>query len=86
MTPIRTMPIMVPISKGEPTMKHGTRIEVRGLGMDWSETWERATIFTRAPKAWGPVPGKCWHRVKFADGGILCVHEESFRVVDNRAE
>ena len=51
-----------------------------------SGAWVRARIFDRAPKAWGSLddmPG--WHRVKFDDGSILCVHESGFRVVDNRA-
>jgi hypothetical protein len=24
-----------------------------------------------------------WHIIKFADGGMLCVHEDGFRVIDN---
>jgi len=31
----------------------------------------------------GRMPG--WHICKFANGGKLCVHETSFRVVDNRS-
>ncbi len=72
-------------------MKAGTRIQVRGIGLDWKETWEDAKI---APvrTCMLPLPAG-YHPVRFADptvkGGFgpckLLVHENDFRVVSNRA-
>ena len=45
---------------------------------------EMATVI-RWRKCSGPreaIPG--YHAVKFSDGGILLVHENRFRVIDNR--
>jgi hypothetical protein len=65
------------------TIKAGTRIEVSGTALDWSPTWEAATI--ARPRAENlPFPGEGWHLVRFADGGKLCIHQSRFRVVDNR--
>lgn len=66
------------------TLKHGTRIEVGGWDMQFNRTWEPATIYLRRKS--DPLPGDGWHRVRFTDGGVLCVHEEGFRVVDNRVQ
>ncbi len=65
------------------TLKHNTRIEVRVGGFGTPFSWTPARIFNRAPKSWGSLddmPG--WHRVKYEDGGILCMHERGFRVVE----
>lgn len=65
-------------------LKHGTRIEVRVGGFGYPMGWEKATINTRVPKAWGTLPVG-YHRVKYEDGRGNAVHESGFRVVDNRA-
>lgn len=63
-------------------LKTGTRIEVFVLFPGAPN--EKATI-ARWLKKYGPrerTPG--YHCVQFANGGVLLVHETSFRVVDNR--
>jgi hypothetical protein len=62
-------------------LKTGTRIEVFVSHPQGRN--EQAKIVR-----WTKVSGarrEGWHIVKFADGGKLCIHEEDFRVVDNRA-
>ncbi len=56
-------------------IKVGMRVNVTGSGFDGSETSERATIMpwlkTSGPRS--ELPG--YHRVKFAAGGSMLVHE-----------
>jgi len=72
------------------SLKTGTRIEMHGTPA-MGVAPEAATI-ARWGKVCGPIKNHVsptnggWHIVKFADGGMLCVHETRFRVVDNRAE
>lgn len=70
------------------TLKVGTRIELHGTpafpGFPGVAP-EQATI-ARWTKVCGPRearPGR--HIVKFADGGMLCVHETGFSAIDSRA-
>ncbi|MCW2195051.1 hypothetical protein AB7M45_007824 [Bradyrhizobium elkanii] len=67
------------------TLKTGTRIELHGtpaIGAFPAVAPESATI-AQWTAASGPLmPG--WHIVKFSDGGRLCIHENRFRVIDNR--
>lgn len=62
-------------------LRTGTRIEVRGLALDWTEVWHPAKI-ARQPKGGYPVPG--YWVVQYDDGGRLAAHESGFRVVSNR--
>ena len=65
-------------------LKSGTRIELHGtpsIGGFPAVAPELATI-VKGRKAWGEVPDG-YHRVKFVDGGILCVHETRFRIISN---
>lgn len=68
-------------------LKPGTIIEFYGTPAfaDWPGVApERARIVK--PRARNlPLPGPGWHIVRFNDGGGLCVHQSSFRVIDNRA-
>ena len=72
-------------------LKAGTRIELYGTpafpGFPGVAP-EMATIagWTAAngPKNGRISPATGWHIVRFADGGKLCIHENNFRVVDNR--
>ena len=68
------------------TLSAGTRIELRGTPMCGGFPGvapELATI-ARWTKISGPrMDG--WHVVKFHTGGSRCIHESSFRVVDNRS-
>lgn len=65
-------------------LKIGTRIELQGtpaLGVQP----EAAVIGRWNEKISGPhseMPN--WHIVRFSDGARLCVHEDRFRVIDNR--
>lgn len=65
------------------TLKAGTRIETLG------EYAERATIARWTARNGSiknyvsPTNGG-WHIVCFEDGGSLCMHETSFRLIDNR--
>jgi hypothetical protein len=68
-------------------VKAGTRIETNGcpaMGGFGAVNGERAIIVR--PRAENlPLPGPGWHIVKFdRDGGELCMHESSFRIIDNR--
>lgn len=65
------------------SLKHNTAIEVRKGGFGFAETYEPARINARAPKAWGVLPDG-WHRVTYADGGCMSVHESGFRVIENQ--
>ena len=65
------------------TIKAGTHIEMlNALGvspeMAVIARWRTATNGERGKF------GDGWHIVRFQDGGKLCVHESSFRVIDNR--
>lgn len=62
-------------------IKTGTRIEVFVSHPQGTNETARIARWTRVsgPRREG------WHIVKFADGGKLCIHEENFRVIDNRA-
>jgi hypothetical protein len=64
-------------------MRAGTRIEVRGWGLDGREIWYPAKIGV-VRRAMLPLP-QGYHPVTYPDGGKLLSHENSFRVVDNRA-
>ena len=73
------------------TIKAGTRIEFKGtpaIGSWPAVTPEMATI-----ARWTKVNGERknhvreyggWHVIKFADGGSLLAHQDSFRIIDNR--
>lgn len=69
------------------TIQSGTRIELHGtpaIGGFPGVAPEQATI-ARWTKVSGPrdaLPG--YHAVKFADGGKLLIHENRFRIIDNR--
>lgn len=63
-------------------MKPGTKIEVRGIGLDGKDFWTPAWIL-KQPKGGYPVEG--YFAVQYDDGGQLSVHESRFRVVDNAA-
>lgn len=63
-------------------IKAGTRIEVRGFDFAMNDRWEPARI-ARTMAYMQPLPAG-YHPVKFSDGGVLLVHENRFRVVDNR--
>jgi hypothetical protein len=56
-------------------MKQNTRVNVLGFDFAGNQTAEPATVL-RWHKQSGPreaLPG--YHRVRFADGGVLLVHE-----------
>ena len=65
------------------TYKSGTRIQVRIFPLDGSEAWEDARI-GRLHRSWKDKDTRGYHPVTFPDGGKLMVHENCFRVVDNR--
>lgn len=64
-------------------LKTGTRIEVRGVGLN-GVVWQPAKIARRSKETatWAEMPG--WYIVRYQDGASLTVHQESIRVVDNR--
>lgn len=64
-------------------MKAGTRIEICGWGLDGREIWYPAKIGRQLKRHGLPPAG--YHPVTFPDGGKMLVHENRFRVVDNRA-
>lgn len=68
-------------------LKPGTRIEMNGfpaVGGFAAVAPEMATI-AQPRKEELPLP-EGWHIVKFAGGGKLCVHETSFRVIEEKAK
>ena len=70
------------------TIAHGTRVETNGfpsIGGFAAVAPETARIVRWRPKVNGErMEG--WHIIKFdCDGGMLCMHESRFRVIDNRA-
>lgn len=66
-------------------LKPGTRIEFERIEMDGTISWEAAKIAQwtarMGPRSSLPVG---YHPVRFNDGGILMVHRNCFRVVDNQ--
>jgi hypothetical protein len=72
------------------SIKTGTRIEVRGIGLDFDTVWYPAKIGRWHPSCLRLRPGEFdakaagYHPVTYDDGCRLLVHESSFRVVDNR--
>lgn len=68
---------------GAGRLRVGTRIEVRGFGLDGRDIWYPAKIGA-VRKFMLPMPAG-YHPVTYPDGGRLLVHENRFRVVDNRA-
>lgn len=67
------------------TLKAGTRIELRGTPAfsGFPGVAPELAVICKPRKSQTP-PSPDWHIVQFADGGKLCVHETSFRVIDNR--
>ncbi len=65
-------------------LKAGTKIEVSGMALDWSQTWCPATI-CKPRRENLPLPGEGWHIIQYPDGAKMCCHETRFRVIDNRA-
>lgn len=64
--------------------EHGTKIEVAVGGFGYAQGWEAAKIVRRLKgkrKDLPPYPVAGYHVVEFADGGMLAVHENGFRVV-----
>lgn len=72
-------------------LKAGTRIEVSGLGLDFQPVWYPAKIGRWHSSCLRIKPGQFdakaagYYPVTYEDGGKLLVHEDSFRVIDNRA-
>lgn len=61
-------------------LKRGTRIEVAIYHMDGTTGGEPATIVRKGH----PDLPDGYYLIRFADSGKLHVHQESFRVTDNR--
>jgi hypothetical protein len=67
-------------------LRPGTRIEICGMDAfpGFPGVAPEQAVIVRWTKRQGPrerVPG--YHHVKFADGGFLLVHEDSFRVMES---
>ena len=62
------------------TLKTGTRIE---FFVSHPQGCNEMAKIARWTKVSGPRR-EGWHIVKFSDGGMLCVHETGFRVIDNQ--
>jgi hypothetical protein len=67
-------------------LKPGTRCETKGFpgGGGFMAVAPEPITICKPRKVSLPLPGPDWYIVQFADGGKLCMHETSFRVVDNR--
>ena len=66
-------------------LKSGTRIELHGTPAfpGFPGVVAEQALIARAGKRRQSLPAG-YHVVKFKDGGMLCVHESRFRVIDNR--
>lgn len=60
--------------------KTSQHVEIGCFGFDGSEKWEAAQI-VRVRASMKPMP-EGYHPVRFADGGVLCVHETRMRVAN----
>ncbi len=69
-------------------MKYGTRAETKGcpaMGGFPAVAPEAITICKPRKGEGTPKGLDGWHIIEFADGGRACMHETSFRLIDNRA-
>lgn len=65
------------------TLKTGTRIQMLNRDAEIASIGRWTSINGPIKNHVAPHNGG-WHLVRFDDGGSLIVHEEAFRVIDNR--
>lgn len=56
-------------------LKHGQPVKIWTARGD-----EDGTVMKRCPKSWGDVPTDEWTRVRYADGGVMTVHQTWLKV------